>query len=115
MIDKQRAADLKKLGDTGKRGRPQPKPKDLKTDAPGGSTSPGFTKKRTPKYEPEPTTARPSSPAKSGEARTTPMTTEEVENFLQSRDSSGARPDSKARTSVTRAWVLTSPRPAQKV
>ena len=82
MIDKQRAADLKKLGDTGKRGRPQPKPKDLKTDAPGGSTSPGFTKKRTPKYEPEPTTARPSSPAKSGEARTTPMTTEEVENFL---------------------------------
>ena len=82
MIDKQRAADLKKLGDTGKRGRPQPKPKDLKTDAPGGSTSPGFTKKRPTKYKPEPTTARPGSPAKSGEARTTPMTTKEVEDFL---------------------------------
>jgi len=82
MIDKQRAADLKKLGDTGKRGRPQPKPKDLKTDAPGGSTSPGFTKKRSPKYEPEPTTARPVSPAKSGEARTTPMSTKEVEDTL---------------------------------
>ena len=63
MIEKQRARDLNKIAQMRasrgvKGGRPQPLPKNIKTDAPGGSTSPGFRPKRTPKYEPEPTTTR---------------------------------------------------------